>query len=195
VFIPNRPVPCSLFRRERSRRRGSMIYVFLCYMYMNICVYICIYTYMYIYTYIYVYTDLCIYICIHRSKPDDIHPMIRAGERDCDGTNRRGGTRGTPADCTGANYDQLQMMMIHSESVKSSTGHTHTQQQTNHSPLTRHTNTERATAQRQRRLIVEVVVAAPKLPPSAALLLSILLHTRGTGHLPERTTRTGAIRD
>ena len=33
-------------------------------------------------------------------------------------------------------------------------------------PLTRHTNTERATAQRQRRLIVEVVVAAPKLPPS-----------------------------
>jgi len=32
---------------------------------------------------------------------------------------------------------------------KSSTGHTHTQQQTNHSPLTRHTNTERATAQRQ----------------------------------------------
>ena len=56
--------------------------------------------------------------------------------------------------------------------VKSSTGHTHTQQQTNHSPLTRHTNTERATAQRQRRLIVEVVVAPPKLPPSAALLLS-----------------------
>jgi len=42
-------------------------------------------------------------------------------------------------------------------------------------PLTRHTNTERATAQRQRRLIVEVVVAAPKLPPSAALLLSSLL--------------------
>jgi len=78
---------------------------------------------------------------------------------------------------------------------KISTGHTHTQQQTNHSPLTRHTNTERATAQRQRRLIVEVVVAAPKLPPSAALLLSSLLHTRGTGHLPERTTCTGALRD
>jgi len=46
-----------------------------------------------------------------------------------------------------------------------------------------------------RRLIVEVVVAAPKLPPSAALLLSSLLPTRGTGHLPERTTRTGALRD
>jgi len=44
---------------------------------------------------------------------------------------------------------------------------------------TTHTNTERATA--QRRLEVEVVVAAPKLPPSAALLLSSLLPTRGTG--------------
>jgi len=47
---------------------------------------------------------------------------------------------------------------------------------TQHKPLTLHTNTERATA--QRRLIIEVVVAAPKLPPSAALLLSSPLPTR-----------------
>ena len=46
---------------------------------------------------------------------------------------------------------------------------TRTRQQ--NKPLTRHTNTERATA--QRRLIVEDVVAAPKLPPSAALLRGI----------------------
>jgi len=49
---------------------------------------------------------------------------------------------------------------------------TRTRQQ--NKPLTRHTNTERATAQRR---LVEVVVAAPKLPPSAALLLSSLLPT------------------
>jgi len=79
---------------------------------------------------------------------------------------------------------------IYIYSVKSSIGHTHTHttaEQTTHT----HTNTERATA--QRRLIVEVVVAAPKLPPSAALLLSSLLPTRGTGLLPERTTRTGTV--
>jgi len=72
--------------------------------------------------------------------------------------------------------------------VKRSTGHTHTTAE-----QTTHTNTERATA--QLRLIFEVVVAAPKLPPGAALPLSSLLPTRGTGQLPERTTRTGAIRN
>jgi len=51
---------------------------------------------------------------------------------------------------------------------------TRTRQQNKPLTFTR-TNTERATA--QRRLIVEVVVAAPKLPPSAALLLSSLLPT------------------
>jgi len=52
--------------------------------------------------------------------------------------------------------------------VKRSTGQTHTHTT---AEQTTHTNTERATAQR-RLIIVEVVVAAPKLPPSAALLLS-----------------------
>jgi len=80
-------------------------------------------------------------------------------------------------------------------SVKRSTGHTHTHTTAEHTTAeqTTHPNTERATA--QRRVIVEVVVDAPKLPPSAALLLSSLLPTRGTGHLPDRTTRTGAHRD
>jgi len=68
---------------------------------------------------------------------------------------------------------------------------THRQRKHPRHRQTSHTNTERATA--QRRLIVEVVVA--EKPPSAALLLSSLLPTRGTGHLPERTTRTGALRD
>jgi len=65
--------------------------------------------------------------------------------------------------------------------VKRSTGHTHTHTTT--AEQTTHTNTERATA--QRRLLVEVVVADPKLPPSAALLLSSLLPIRGTGHVQE----------
>ena len=74
------------------------------------------------------------------------------------------------------------MLVIDEPSVKRLTGHTHTHTHTT-AEQTTHTNTERATA--QRRLIVEVVVAAPKLPPSAALLLSSLLPTRGTGHFPE----------
>jgi len=49
------------------------------------------------------------------------------------------------------------------ESVNRSTGHTHTHTTAEHTTAeqTTHTNTERATA--QRRLIVEVVVAAPKI--------------------------------
>ena len=72
--------------------------------------------------------------------------------------------------------------------VKRLTGHTRTHTT---AEQTTHTNTERATAQRQRRLLVEVVVPALKLPLSAALLLSSLLPTRGTGRIPERTTRKG----
>jgi len=45
--------------------------------------------------------------------------------------------------------------------VKRSTGHTHTTAEHKTAEQTTHTNTERATA--QRRLIVEVVVAAPKI--------------------------------
>jgi len=55
---------------------------------------------------------------------------------------------------------------------------THRQRKHPRHRKTSRTNTERETA--QRRLIVEVVVA--EKPPSAALLLSSLLPTRGTGH-------------
>jgi len=64
------------------------------------------------------------------------------------------------------------LLLAAGQGKRNATGHTHS-----HTTVeqTTHTSTERATA--QRRLIVEVVVAAPKLPPSAALLLSSLLPT------------------
>jgi len=160
----------SPFSDPGSRRRGGR-YIHI------LCIHICIYMYMYICIFVktYIYIHICMYVYVYISK--HIYKHKHGSPFSCLGSGRRGG-RSARAERPGYIYLYVYICMyifihihihniytVHPFLVQRSTGHTHTHTT---AEQTTHTNRERATA--QRRLIVEVDVAAPKLPPGPLLL-------------------------
>ena len=166
------------------------------YIYRYIHIYICIYIriiYIYINIYIYIYVNIYIF-WVNPSAPFLAYPVFslffsrrvttrprRRSKRSCEQESVRVNRRCEPEICgqfRGNSCQKINWSYAHA-----------------HDSRTNHSHEHRASDGATTIKIVEVVVAAPKPPPSAALLLSSLLPTRGTGHLPERTSRTGALRD